>query len=185
MKILKYITALVLPAALAACGEKSEVFYTTSYPVIRIEAVVTLAETAPAPTAEEPGNSAPEDPNPGEPEDPVIQQIRDKVTAEAPVQAGGSYKLYFSLHNGGRLQVWPNADADPVAGAFLKEPDKQDQLRFLYGDQAYTCTATYYLEEGDISRIVLVTDLTEQYRELYPAADITQVARREYTSLPY
>lgn len=183
MKALKYITAFFLPALLAACGEKSEVFYTTSYPVVRVEAVVTLAASAPTATAAD----EPEDPDPGEPEpeNPLIREIADHVVANAPVGAGGSYELYFSLHNGGRLQVRPSADAEPVGGAFIKEPDKPDQLRFLYGDEAYTCTASYYVEEGDISRVMLSTDLTEQYKALYPAAEITQVVRREYTSHPY
>ena len=36
---LKILTALLLAAALTACGDDSDVFYTTSYPVARIEAV--------------------------------------------------------------------------------------------------------------------------------------------------
>ena len=34
---LKILTALLLAAALTACGDDSDVFYTTSYPVARIE----------------------------------------------------------------------------------------------------------------------------------------------------
>lgn len=35
MKAIRYIAILILAAALAACGEKSEPYYTTSYPVSR------------------------------------------------------------------------------------------------------------------------------------------------------
>ena len=42
MKAIRYIAILILAAALAACGEKSEPYYTTSYPVSRVEATVTL-----------------------------------------------------------------------------------------------------------------------------------------------
>ena len=40
---LKILTALLLAAALTACGDDSDVFYTTSYPVARIE--VSVSET--------------------------------------------------------------------------------------------------------------------------------------------
>lgn len=42
MKAIRYIAILILAAALAACGEKSEPYYTTSYPVSRVEATVAL-----------------------------------------------------------------------------------------------------------------------------------------------
>ena len=41
---LKILTALLLAAALTACGDDSDVFYTTSYPVARIEVSVSLSE---------------------------------------------------------------------------------------------------------------------------------------------
>ena len=41
---LKILTALLLAAALTACGDDSDVFYTTSYPVARIEISVSLSE---------------------------------------------------------------------------------------------------------------------------------------------
>ena len=46
MKAIRYIAILILAAALAACGEKSEPYYTTSYPVSRVEAIVTLGAAA-------------------------------------------------------------------------------------------------------------------------------------------
>ena len=68
---LKIQTALLLAAALTACGDDSDVFYTTSYPVARIEISVSLSE----PEKPDPENPDPENPNTGtsqteEPEKP-------------------------------------------------------------------------------------------------------------------
>ena len=54
MKAIRYIAILILAAALAACGEKSEPYYTTSYPVSRVEATVTLGAAATATAEDEP-----------------------------------------------------------------------------------------------------------------------------------
>lgn len=97
MKAIRYIAILILAAALAACGEKSEPYYTTSYPVSRVEATVTLGAAATATAEDEPEPEPEPDPDPDpepEPEpDPVIEAIRADVLAEAPVQAGGGYVL--------------------------------------------------------------------------------------------
>ena len=53
---LKILTALLLAAALTACGDDSDVFYTTSYPVARIEVSVSLSE----PEKPDPENPDPE-----------------------------------------------------------------------------------------------------------------------------
>lgn len=176
MKAIRYIAILILAAALAACGEKSEPFYTTSYPVSRVEATVTLG-TAVTTTAEE-------DPAPEPEPNPIIETIRAAVLAEAPVQAGGGYELEFLYHNSGWLYVTPAPDAAPIVGSFNKEPDKPDQLRFFVEDDDYTCSVSYYSEEGK-SLTLLSVDLTAKYQELYPAAGITKVERLEYTTHPY
>ena len=160
MKAIRYIAILILAAALAACGEKSEPYYTTSYPVSRVEA----------------------DPEP-EP-DPVIEAIRADVLAEAPVQAGGGYVLEFLYHNSGWLYITPAPDAAPITGSFNKEPDKPDQLRFFYEDADYTYAVSYYSEEGK-SLTLLTVDLTAKYQALYPTAGITKVERLEYTTHPF
>ena len=73
---LKILTALLLAAALTACGDDSDVFYTTSYPVARIEISVSLSEPEkPDPENPDPENPDPENPNTGtsqteEPENP-------------------------------------------------------------------------------------------------------------------
>lgn len=175
---MKYIMVMFLLAALAACGEKSEPFYTASYPVVRIEAAVTLTQATPT---EDPEN--PEEPEEPE-ENPLVQQIREDVLAAAPVQAGGGYRLAFLYHNSGWAYITPAPDAAPVTGSFNKEPDKQNEIRFFIEDDAYTCQLSYYLEEGK-SLTLFTVDLTAHYQALYPDAGITRVARLEYTSHPY
>lgn len=189
---LKILTALLLAAALTACGDDSDVFYTTSYPVARIEISVSLSE----PEKPDPENPDPENPNTGtsqtekpenpeEPENPLLEEIRNDALAKAPVQAGGSYRLDFTHHNGGPLVVRPAADAETVTGTFIKEPDKPEELHFTFGEQAYTCKVSGYTDTDDLRKTLFSVDLTEEYKQLYPDAGITQVIRKEYTSHPY
>ena len=132
---LKILTALLLAAALTACGDDSDVFYTTSYPVARIEISVSLSD--------------------------------------------------FTHHNGGPLVVRPAADAETVTGTFIKEPDKPEELHFTFGEQAYTCKVSGYTDTDDLRKTLFSVDLTEEYKQLYPDAGVTQVIRKEYTSHPY
>lgn len=218
---LKILTVLLLAVALTACGDNSDVFYSTSYPVARIEVSVSLTEPEkpenPDPENPDPENPDPENPenpdpenpenpdpenpdpeNPGtgtsetedpetpeEPENPLLQEIRDDVQAKAPVQAGGSYRLDFTHHNGGPLIVRPAADAETVTGTFVKEPDKPEELHFTFGEQSYTCKVSGYTDTDNVRKTLLSIDLTEQYKLLYPDAGVTQVIRQEYTSHPY
>ncbi len=188
---LKILTALLLAAALTACGDDSDVFYTTSYPVARIEVSVSLSEPEkPDPENPDPENPDPENPDAGtsqteEPENPLLEEIRNDALAKAPVQAGGSYRLDFTHHNGGPLVVRPAADAETVTGTFIKEPDKPEELHFTFGEQAYTCKVSGYTDTDDLRKTLFSVDLTEEYKQLYPDAGITQVIRKEYTSHPY
>ena len=224
---LKILTALLLAAALTACGDDSDVFYTTSYPVARIEISVSLSEPEkpdpenpdpenpdpenpdpenpdpenpdpenPDPENPDPENPDPENPdagtsqtekpeNPEEPENPLLEEIRNDALAKAPVQAGGSYRLDFTHHNGGPLVVRPAADAETVTGTFIKEPDKPEEPHFTFGEQAYTCKVSGYTDTDDLRKTLFSVDLTEEYKQLYPDAGITQVIRKEYTSHPY
>ena len=184
MKAIRYIAILILAAALAACGEKSEPYYTTSYPVSRVEATVTLGAAATATAEDEPEPEPEPDPEPEPEPDPVIEAIRADVLAEAPVQAGGGYVLEFLYHNSGWLYITPAPDAAPITGSFNKEPDKPDQLRFFYEDADYTYAVSYYSEEGK-SLTLLTVDLTAKYQALYPTAGITKVERLEYTTHPF
>lgn len=186
---LKILTVLLLAAALTACGDDSNVFYTTSYPVARIEVSVSLSE----PEKPDPENPDPENPDAGtsqteepeNPENPLLEEIRNDALAKAPVQAGGSYRLDFTHHNGGPLVVRPAADAETVTGAFIKEPDKPEELHFTFGEQAYTCKVSGYTDTDDLRKTLFSVDLTEEYKQLYPDAGVTQVIRKEYTSHPY
>ena len=103
---LKILTALLLAAALTACGDDSDVFYTTSYPVARIEISVSLTEPEkpdpenpdpenPDPENPDPENPDPENPDTGtsqteEPENPLLEEIRNDALAKAPVRAAAT-----------------------------------------------------------------------------------------------
>lgn len=177
---------------LAACGDDSEVFYSTSYPIVRVEAYVTVDKPEPEPEPEPEPDPTP-DPGEGgakalsaaeeEPvEDPIIRTVVDDVLANAPVEAGGVYRLDFTVYNGGPLEVTSAPGAEPVAGEFVKQPGSRELL-FLYGGMEYTClTGTYTDEADNTNKILLTVDLTEHYRKLYPDAKLTRVLRREYTA---
>ena len=85
---LKILTALLLAAALTACGDDSDVFYTTSYPVARIEISVSLSEPEkPDPENPDPENPDPENPNTGtsqteEPENPENAEFQKEQSVE-------------------------------------------------------------------------------------------------------
>ncbi len=174
-KILRYLFLALSAAAFAACNDDSEFFYTTSYPVVRIDVTVTAKET-----------TAADD----EPENPLIQQIKEEVAAAAPVKAGGSYRLDFKYYDSGRLTVRTPAGSGEEAGStasetstggFLKQPGAKT-INFYFGDNAYAATISSYTENDGTQAVLLVVDLTEAYRALYPDADITSVQRLEYTS---
>ena len=122
---------------------------------------------------------------PENPENPLLEEIRNDALAKAPVQAGGGYRLDFTHHNGGPLVVRPAADAETVTGTFIKEPDKPEELHFTFGEQAYTCKVSGYTDTDDLRKTLFSVDLTEEYKQLYPDAGVTQVIRKEYTSHPY
>lgn len=170
MKKLKHLVLLSTLAALAACGDDSDVYYSTAYPVVRVEADVTLTTPAPAQEEQE------------QPEDPVAETIRQDVMANAPVAAGGCYLLDFVTFDGGRLTVYPSQGAEAEGGTFSKTPGQTD-LTFEYGGmEAYTCkVSTYLTDEGTVCAL-LSTDLTAHYQTLYPDAPISKVQRREYTT---
>ena len=75
---LKILTALLLAAALTACGDDSDVFYTTSYPVARIEISVSLSE----PEKPDPENPDPENPDPEnpDPDEPIDLSVNNEIT---------------------------------------------------------------------------------------------------------
>jgi hypothetical protein len=190
------LTAAALMLLAGGCDDASEYYYTTSYPVVRIEVSVTVEEETPEPQPEPEPEPEPE-PQPGEgegeggtgtddgtveePENPLVTQLREEVLAAAPVQAGGVYTLDFKYADSGRLTVRPAAGAETVSGGFMKQPGAT-AISFYFGEQAYTCTVTAYTSEEGLRQALLTVDLTAEYQARYPDAKITQVLRKEYTS---
>lgn len=189
IRFLRYLPYAALTMLLAACGDDSEYFYTTSYPVVRVDATVTLKPVAPPDTGGETGDETGgesggetgEETGGETPVNPLIQQIKDDVIANAPVQAGGSYRLAFKYFDSGRLTVRPASDAETLSGGFLKQPGAT-QIEFFFADHAITYTIDTYTSQEGLSATLLTADLTEQYQALYPDAGVTKVERLEYTS---
>lgn len=228
----------LLTAALAACSEPSEVYYTTRYEVTAIEAAVSVTEETPTePTAPEnpgtelgdgsdgegtggsdntgsgsgsggsdgsegsagtgggsgsDGSDGSEGSESGEGTEggegsasPLADAIRAAVLASAPVQVGGSYTLDYVEYNGGRLTVRPTADGEALSGAFVKLPGSTDITLYYGGDQERRCTLSYYTDAEGQRLARFGEDLTEQFRALYPDADIQSVVRYEQTSHIY
>lgn len=191
------------------CSDNSEVFYSISYPIVRLEADVTL----PTPEPEEPStgdgsesggtqegdtqtgegsnesgtSSAPantssrSEEDSSEPVDPLVAQIQAEVIAEAPVQAGGGYVLDFTRYNRGPLTVDTASEAGVVQGAFFKEPGAT-QINLFFLGETYACTLSSYTDSDGIRKVLLTVDLTDLYQQRYPSAGLTKVIRREYTS---
>lgn len=214
----------LLTAALAACSEPSEVYYTTRYEVTAIEAAVSVTEETPTePTDPENPGTEPGDGSGGEgtggsgsggsdgsdgegsagigggsgsdgsdgteggegSATPLADAIRAAVLASAPVQVGGSYTLDYVEYNGGRLTVRPTADGEALSGAFVKLPGSTDITLYYGGDQERRCTLSYYTDAEGQRLARFGEDLTEQFRALYPDADIQSVVRYEQTSHIY
>ncbi len=228
----------LLTAALAACSEPSEVYYTTRYEVTAIEAAVSVTEETPTePTDPEnpgtelgdcsdgegtggsdntgsgsgsggsdgsegsagtgggsgsDGSDGSEGSEGGEGTEggegsatPLADAIRAAVLASAPVQVGGSYTLDYVEYNGGRLTVRPTADGEALSGAFVKLPGSTDITLYYGGDQERRCTLSYYTDAEGQRLARFGEDLTEQFRALYPDADIQSVMRYEQTSHIY
>lgn len=228
----------LLTAALAACSEPSEVYYTTRYEVTAIEAAVSVTEETPTePTDPEnpgtelgdgsdgegtggsdntgsgsgsggsdgsegsagtgggsgsdgsdgsEGSEGSEGTEGGEGSaTPLADAIRAAVLASAPVQVGGSYTLDYVEYNGGRLTVRPTADGEALSGAFVKLPGSTDITLYYGGDQERRCTLSYYTDAEGQRLARFGEDLTEQFRALYPDADIQSVVRYEQTSHIY
>lgn len=228
----------LLTAALAACSEPSEVYYTTRYEVTAIEAAVSVTEETPTePTDPEnpgtelgdgsdgegtggsdntgsgsgsggsdgsegsagtgggsgsDGSDGSEGSEGGEGTEggegsatPLADAIRAAVLASAPVQVGGSYTLDYVEYNGGRLTVRPTADGEALSGAFVKLPGSTDITLYYGGDQERRCTLSYYTDAEGQRLARFGEDLTDQFRALYPDADIQSVVRYEQTSHIY
>lgn len=201
IKLPHLLLSTLLAAALAACSEPSEVYYSTRYEVTSLEAVVTLSDTPTEPenpdsgsgtaairpsadeeTGDGSGDGSEGGSDGGETESPVIEEIRNAVLAAAPVQAGGSYVLDYSEYNGGLLRVSPSAEGETLSGTFVKMPGSSE-ITFTYGEGVeYTATLSSYTTAEGARCARFTVDLTESYRTLYPDAGIESVVRYENTS---
>lgn len=204
MKEMKRVFFALAALLLAACGESTVVFYTVHYPVVLVEAEVTLDGgsgsgeddgTTPDDGTSPDDETAPDDGTEGSgtdttngtrtesdgTEDPLVQEIEEAIVAAAPVQAGGGYTLYFSQYNGGRARIVRNPEAEPVMGLFGKEPAKS-QFEVIFDGEDYICKTSSYNDGTEVRKTVLEIDLTETFQALYPTAGITRAVRREYTT---
>lgn len=175
----------------AACSDPVDVFYSTDYPVLRVEAEVTLDGVGSGGSGEEPGDDSGEpgtpgddtgadDPEPSTDTEALVEAIHAAVLSEAPVAAGGSYRLDFNRADGGNLYVTAAAGAEPVAGTFTKIP-ASTELTFAYGDRTYSAHLSHYSDDGGPSRVRFAVDLTDLYRERYGIESGLRVVRYEYT----
>ena len=186
----KYIAYLLLSAALlvtGGCGDDSEVFYSITYPVVRIDAEVTLSESEEPSTGEGSGTEGTEGSGgtegTEEPVDPLVAQIQAEAAAEGLVQAGGCYTLDFARYNRGYLTIETATQSGTLTGVFFKEPGASE-LTFFYLDTNTSCTLSYYTDTDGVRKVLLLFDRTEAFQARYPDAGLTKVIRREYTSTP-
>ncbi len=196
-RLYRCLFGIALVCLLSACDEKSEVFYTTTYDVVRMEVSVTFQAATPLkpsnpgtkdpeggdeanPTPDEEVNDAPDDDTPGP---SVAELIREQALAEAIVQVGGSYIMDFKHFDSGFLTAQPSAGEAPITGAFSRTPGSST-LRLHLPEHSYTYTIASY-RYGTTSLTQFRIDLTKEFQKLYPNHMIQRVERIEYTSHPY
>ncbi len=161
---MKRIVSWFCLAGMLACSESdNEVFYTTNYPIERIEASATLAAGETTLTQE---------------------QLQEEVLAMAPVKVGGNYRLDFNRFDGGALFVTTESGTTPLVGSFTKTPGTR-VLIFAYETITDTAQISSWQSEEGANLVKLTIDLTNRYKELYPDAEIEKVLREEFTTKPY
>ena len=213
----RLIAYLFLTAALLAaggCGDDSEVFYSIAYPVVRIEAEVTLPEP-----------EEPEEPSTGE--DSGSEGTKgtdgtdDSGSTDGTVDSGSTDGTVDSGTTDGteepidplvaQIQAEVLAEAPVQAGGsyaldftrYNRGPLTVDtaaeagtvpgaffkepgatEIRFLFLELDYTAALSSYTDTDGVRRVLLTVDLTEEFQKRYPESDLTKVVRREYTSTP-
>ena len=213
----RLIAYLFLTAALLAaggCGDDSEVFYSIAYPVVRIEAEVTLPEP-----------EEPEEPSTGEDSGSEGTEgtdgTDDSGSTDGTVDSGSTDGTVDSGTTDGteepidplvaQIQAEVLAEAPVQAGGsyaldftrYNRGPLTVDtaaeagtvpgaffkepgatEIRFLFLELDYTAALSSYTDTDGVRRVLLTVDLTEEFQKRYPETDITKVVRREYTSTP-
>lgn len=157
----------------AGCSEKVDVFYSTDYPILRVDAAVTLLASDEEQDEGQEGVLTAE-------EQALVEALCATVLREAPVAAGGSYRLDFNRADGGNLYVSVEEGDEPVAGSFTKVP-ASSELTFEYAEMSYTARLSSYDEEGRAC-VRFAIDLTDDYRERFGLEQVASIVRYEYTS---
>ena len=165
MKRLLYILTAALLGV--ACSENEAIFYSTDYPVVKVEIEATTPNGLEAEQID------------------LIAQIEAEATASAPIAVGGSYHLDFSRYNGGELVVRTTESAEPIVGEFDKVP-ASNKLTLRYGEEAYEATLYSYTTE-EARCVYFEINLTTYYKALYPNLESIsfKVVRKEYTTHLY
>ena len=213
----RLIAYLFLTAALLAaggCGDDSEVFYSIAYPVVRIDAEVTLSEPEepeePS-TGEDSGSEGTEGTD-GTDDSGSTDGTVDSGTTDGTVDSGttdGTEEPVDPLV--AQIQAEVLAEAPVQAGGsyaldftrYNRGPLTVDtaaeagtvpgaffkepgatEIRFLFLELDYTAALSSYTDTDGVRKVLLTVDLTEEFQKRYPESDLTKVVRREYTSTP-
>ena len=213
----RLIAYLFLTAALLAaggCGDDSEVFYSIAYPVVRIEAEVTLPEPEEPeePSTGEDSGSEGTDGTDGTDDSGSTDGTVDSGTTDGTVDSGttdGTEEPVDPLV--AQIQAEVLAEAPVQAGGsyaldftrYNRGPLTVDtaaeagtvpgaffkepgatEIRFLFLELDYTAALSSYTDTDGVRKVLLTVDLTEEFQKRYPESDLTKVVRREYTSTP-
>ena len=213
----RLIAYLFLTAALLAaggCGDDSEVFYSIAYPVVRIEAEVTLPEPEEPeePSTGEDSGSEGTDGTDGTDDSGSTDGTVDSGSTDGTVDSGttdGTEEPVDPLV--AQIQAEVLAEAPVQAGGsyaldftrYNRGPLTVDtaaeagtvpgaffkepgatEIRFLFLELDYTAALSSYTDTDGVRRVLLTVDLTKEFQKRYPETDITKIVRREYTSTP-
>lgn len=157
----------------AACTEDSDIFYTTTRHITRLEAKVTLADSKPEP-GPKPEPSAAEGESQGD--NPLVAQIREELLAKSPAVEGDTYTFSFMVYNAGILLL--QSGEQTTEGRFTKVPGS-DEIGFLFGEEYHIAQVTSPINEQTPGELYTF-DFTKEYQQLYPNAKIVEAKRLEY-----
>ena len=206
------MTAALLAAG--GCGDDSEVFYSIAYPVVRIEAEVTLPEPEEPeePSTGEDSGSEGTDGTDGTDDSGSTDGTDDSGSTDGTVDSGttdGTEEPIDPLV--AQIQAEVLAEAPVQAGGsyaldftrYNRGPLTVDtaaeagtvpgaffkepgatEIRFLFLELDYTAALSSYTDTDGVRRVLLTVDLTKEFQKRYPESDITKIVRREYTSTP-
>lgn len=198
---------------LAGCGEtETSVFYTARYPVVKVEAEVTLQETAEGGsdtgsdegTATDDGSegsgsisgseSGTTDVNDdtgggsdggsdgGSTEENPLVREIEEAIVAAAPVQAGGGYALYFSQYNGGRARIVRTPEAEAVTGVFGKDPGKSEFEILFDEEDYVCTISSYNDGTNVRKTVLEVDLTEAYRALYPAADIERAVRREYTS---